>query len=189
MKSPKLNETAERYIYADYAGWDDENRYELIDGAAYLMSPGPSQMHQRIIKRFVRQLDGFLDGKSCEVFISPSDVCLNADGDNDDSVIQPDLFIVCDDSKLDGQICNGAPDMVIEVLSPSTASRDMLLKFNKYLKAGVREYWIVDPETKMVRVCVLNGEKYDIDDYFCADTDEVAVRILTGCMINLKKIF
>ena len=189
MKPLKLNETAECYKYADYAEWDDDNRYELIDGAAYLMSPGPSQMHQRIVGRLFRQLDDFLRGKTCEAFFAPSDVCLNAAGDRDDSVVQPDLFVVCDKSKLDGQRCNGAPDMIIEILSPSSASRDMLLKYNKYLQAGVREYWIADPDTKMIRTCILNAGKYDTTDYFNHNTDEIAVQVLSGCIIDVKDIF
>ena len=104
-----------RYTYADYESWDDENRYELIDGVVYMMS-APSIEHQGILVELSRQLANFLVGKPCRVFVAPCDVCISGLGDEDDSVVQPDIFVVCDESKLDKKYCNGAPDMVIEIL-------------------------------------------------------------------------
>ena len=175
------------YTYADYARWDDDVKCELIDGVVYLMAPGASESHQDTSGDLFRQLANFLYKKPCKVFHPPFDVCLNADGDNEKSVFQPDLFVVCDRSKLDGKRCNGAPDMVIEILSPSTASRDILLKYNKYMLAGVREYWIVDTENKIVRVCILKEGKYETTDFI--NPDEIPVTVLDGCLIDMKSVF
>jgi len=163
------------YTYADYVKWDDGIRYELIDGSVYMMSPAPSRTHQEIIGELYIQTRQFLKGKQCKVFLLPFDVRLNAN-ENDDIVVQPDLVIVCDKSKLDEAGCVGAPDMVIEVLSPSSTRMDRLVKFQKYLKYGVREYWIVDPDSKTVQAHVLDNGNYITNAY--ADTDEAPIRIL-----------
>ena len=175
-----------RYTYADYYKWDDGVRYELIDGVAYMMSPAPLRAHQEIIGELYMQLRQFLKGKTCKVYLSPFDVRLNAD-ENDDIVVQPDLVVVCDISKLDKYGCKGAPDMAIEVASPSSARMDRLLKMQKYLKYGVREYWIVDPDSKTVQAFILENGNYIVNAY--ADTDEAPVRILDGCVINLADVF
>ena len=174
------------YTYADYAKWDDGVRYELIDGVAFMMSPSPSRIHQEIIGELYIQIRQFLKGKQCKVFLSPFDVRLNAD-ENDDIVVQPDLVIVSDKAKLDKNGCNGAPDMAIEVISPSSTRMDRLIKFQKYLKYGVREYWLVDPDDKTVHACVLENGKYVVNVY--ADTDAAPVRVLEGCFINLTDVF
>jgi len=176
-----------RYTYADYYAWDDGKRWEIIDGIPYAMSPAPSRTHQRILVELVGQLRDFLKGKPCEVFPAPFDVRLNALGDGDTDVFQPDILVVCDEAKLDEKGCNGAPDMVIEILSPSTAMRDRLLKFNAYQRAGVREYWIVDPDSKTVLVCILENENYIARSY--GESDAVPVHVLEGCTISLTDIF
>ena len=179
-------ERLQPYTYADYVSWDDENRYELLDGVAYMMS-APSMVHQTIITEMLRQLANFLRGKQCKVLVAPFDVCLNARGDDDNTVVQPDLLVVCDDSKLDKKRCNGAPDMIIEVVSPSSSRHDRFRKLNKYLYAGVREYWIVDPDDKILNVHVLENSKYVIGAYGSDDT--VPVNVLEGCEINLSEVF
>ncbi|MDR0310408.1 MAG: Uma2 family endonuclease, partial [Acidobacteriota bacterium] len=120
--------------------------------------------------------------------IAPFDVRLNADT-YDDTVVQPDLLVVCDRSKPDGKCCVGVPDMIIEILSPSSGRHDKLVKFHLYQKAGVREYWIVDPETKTVQVCILENGKYVTTMYGDTDTDTVPVHVLDGCVIGLKDVF
>jgi len=175
-----------RYTYADYASWDDENRYELIDGVAYMMS-APSLEHQEVLGNLFALLWTFLRDKPCKVLVSPFDVCLNAKGDDDDTVVQPDVLVICNISKLDGKRCNGAPDMTIEVLSPSSKRHDMLLKFNKYMQTGVREYWIVDPIAKTVRVCLLNDGTYEMQDYSAADA--VPMHVLGGLLIDMQDVF
>ena len=176
----------ERFTYSDYASWDDDNRYELIDGKAYLMS-APSVAHQSVLMELSRQLANFLVGKKCKVLAAPFDVCLNAKGDDDDTVVQPDIVVICDMSILDKKRCNGAPDMVIEIASPSTSRHDRMKKLNKYLQTGVREYWIVDPEDKGVAVHILENGKYVISAHEGAAS--IPVSILEGCLITLPDEF
>jgi len=176
-----------RYTYADYALLSDDKRYEVIDGVLYLMAPAPSVAHQDVGGELFVQLKGFLRGNPCKVFHAPFDVCLNAAGDDDVTVVQPDILVVCDRSKLDGKRCNGAPDFVIEILSPSSAARDTMLKFHKYMYAGVREYWIVDPIEKIVQVCILKGGRYETEAL--VDPDAIPVRVLQGCRIDMKQVF
>jgi len=174
------------YTYADYCAWDDETRYELIDGVPYAMSPAPTQAHQTIIGRIFNEIFNFLKGKPCQIFLAPFDVRLNAEA-GDDTVVQPDLLVVCDKTKLDGKACVGAPDMVIEVLSQSTARHDRLVKFRLYEKVGVREYWIVDHENSIVEVHILENGHYNKQAF--GESDDLHVHILEGCTINLADIF
>lgn len=182
-----LPEEKKKYTYADYAAWDDDgNRYELIDGAVYMMS-APSLTHQAISGEIFRQLANYLDGKSCEVFAAPFDVRLDADSD-DDTVVQPDIAVICDSKKTsDRKSCNGAPDMIVEILSPATALYDQNTKFDKYLEAGVKEYWIVNPETQSVKVYLFKNEEGTFKFY--KDAAMVPVHVLEDCQINLAKVF
>jgi len=177
---------AERYTYADYASWDDDNRYELIDGEVFMMS-APSVEHQGISGELFRQIANYLVGKKCRVFAAPFDVCLSGKGDEDDTVVQPDILVICDKTKLDKQKCNGAPDMIIEVLSPSITKHDKLIKFNKYKQAGVREYWIADPVDKSVVVHILENGRYFIGAY--EGEGSIPVHVLEGCEIDLSGVF
>ena len=180
-----LQQENERYTYADYCTWDDSERWELIEGIPYAMSPAPTQAHQSISVKLSWQLQSFLNGKPCKLFTAPFDVRLNA-ANEDYTVVQPDLLVVCDHIK-DGKCCNGAPDLVIEIISPSTARHDRLVKYNLYKGAGVREYWIVDPETKTVSVNVLGDGTYSA--YAYGDTDTAPVSVLPDCTINLQDVF
>lgn len=182
---PLLKEQ-DHFTYADYEQWDTDERYELIEGVPYLMSPGPSQAHQELSSELHRQLANFLKGKPCKVFHAPFDVRLNAD-EADDTVVQPDLLVVCDKEKLDGKCCKGAPDLVIEILSPSTAKFDKHTKFHQYLRAGVREYWIVDPDIRTVEKRILKDGAYMVQSY--ADTDTITVEVLDGLSIDLSEVF
>jgi len=175
-----------RYTYADYILWDGDERYELIDGVPYALA-SPSTEHQRISGRLYLQFAGYLDGHPCEVFAAPLDVCLFADGEKDDTVVQPDLLVVCDQAKLDEHKCNGAPDMTVEIMSPSTSKRDMQLKRDRYLQAGVREYWIIDPVKKVLIMNVLEDGEYSVNIF--TEADAVPVRILEGLTINLPDVF
>ena len=173
------------YTYADYTGWDDGVRYELIEGVPYMIN-APSWEHQFISASLITQINTFLKGHPCMVFAAPFDVRLNADK-NDDTVFQPDLVVICDRSKLSGTGCMGSPDMVIEILSPSSVRHDRLVKFQHYQNAGVREYWIVDPENKIVSVHILENGKYITNAY--GDTDAVPVHVLDGCQVNMGDVF
>jgi len=165
--------------------WDDDIRWELIDGIPYMMG-APNREHQEILSNLHIRIGWYLIGKSCKVYEAAIDVRLNANT-LDDTVVQPDLIIVCDHSKLDKAGIKGAPDMVVEVLSPSTAQRDKTIKFEAYRKAGVRELWIIDPETKSLAVNLLSDGNFITYPYTKDDT--VPVHILEEFSINLSEIF
>ncbi|MHB8057961.1 MAG: Uma2 family endonuclease [Desulfuromonadaceae bacterium] len=140
---PKDNQ---RYYYSDYLTWNDGERWELIDGVAYSMSPAPGRRHQEISGELFRQLANYLKGKQCKVYDAPFDVRLSDQVDASDNyietVVQPDILVVCDRTKLDEKGCNGAPDLIIEITSPSTAKHDLGTKFDLYQKHAIQEYWI-----------------------------------------------
>jgi Uma2 family endonuclease len=175
------------YTYADYLEWDEGERYEIIDGEAYMMAP-PSRIHQEISGNFYYALRDFLKGKPCKVYAAPFSVRLFPAADHgDDTVVEPDITVICDTAKLDERGCNGPPDMVIEIVSPSTARYDRTLKFNKYQEAGVREYWIVDPEARDVSTYILKEGEYTEMHYGAAGA--APVRVLPGCTIDLTALF
>jgi len=174
-----------KYTYADYLTWDDEKRWELIDGVPYLMS-APSWRHQEILGNLFLKFGNFLDGKSCKVFVAPFDVRLNMDT-TDDTVVQPDLVVICDKSIMMKTGCQAAPDMAIEILSPSTSIKDRALKLELYQRTEVREYWIVDPDEKLVHTHILDNGRYYISCY--TENDKAPVHILDGFAINLTDVF
>ncbi|MGY6216734.1 Uma2 family endonuclease [Methylolobus aquaticus] len=136
------------FTYGDYRLWPEDRRWELIDGEAYDMSPAPTRTHQTLVGEVFRQIANYLDAKPCEVYVAPFDVRLPVGDETDDrinTVVQPDIAVICDPSKLDEAGCRGAPDWIIEVLSPATAAKDQVLKRDLYQRHGVREYWLVHP--------------------------------------------
>ena len=174
------------YTYKDYITWTGKIRYEIIDGVAYAMA-SPSQEHQEISGELHGRLWQFLRGKTCKVFHAPFDVRLNFNS-FDNIVVQPDLLVVCDKSKLNGSSVKGAPDLIIEILSPSNTRHDTDLKFKLYQRAGVREYWIVDPKYYTVQVYILKNGKYGVGSAYTDDT-VIPVHVLEGCEINLADVF
>lgn len=137
----------EPYTYADYVSWAEDTRYELIDGVAYAMT-APSRRHQEFLFEIGRQLGNALDATTCRVYPAPFDVRLPGKDETDseiETVVQPDISVFCDLRKLDEKGARGAPDWVIEILSPTTASRDHIVKRQIYERAGVKEYWLVHP--------------------------------------------
>ena len=179
------------YTLADVLSWDEQERIELVYGEPVMMAP-PSSAHQAISMELSAQLHTYLRGKSCRVFAAPFAVRLfEQDGDcsdDVDTVVEPDISVVCDRSKIDKRGCRGAPDLVIEILSPSTRRHDRFTKFNLYQRAGVREYWIVDPDGKDVQSFVLEEGHYTAKD-FGTDGDKLAVSILEDCVIDLSLVF
>lgn len=157
----------QRYTYADYLSWPDDFRCELLEGKVYMMSPAPSVRHQDMVGEVFFQLKKQLKGKSCQPLVSPLDVRLPKLGrkrDDEETVVQPDVLVVCDSSKLDERGVNGAPDWVIEVLSPKTASKDQIQKRRLYEAAGVREYWIVHPIDGVLTIYTLHNGLYAAPD-------------------------
>lgn len=182
----------ERFTFADVLTWSKDERIEIINGEVFMMAP-PSRIHQEVSGELFRQLANFLEGKKCRVYPAPFEVRLfeqNSDSPEDvDTVVEPDISVVCDQSKLDDCGCKGAPDMLIEVVSPSSLRHDRLVKLNLYQQAGVREYWIADPIGKSVQVFLLDndGSLHIHEVYGPADIAKVIV--LDGCFIELSKVF
>jgi Uma2 family endonuclease len=155
-----------RYSYADYLGWDDGQRWELIDGQPFAMSPAPLVVHQTLVGELFRQIGNALEGKPCQALVSPLDVRLGPTEARDgqiEHVVQPDILVVCDPDKLDERGVRGAPDFVVEVLSPSTASHDHIRKRRLYERFGVGEYWVVHPTDRIVAVYTLRGPADDTE--------------------------
>ena len=186
---------SKRYTYADYlTSVFDDIRCELINGFIHLMA-APVRVHARISTKLSKRIDTFIEMKKgkCHVYHAPFDVCLPLNGSNEDGaiydVVQPDICVICDLTKLDDRGCIGAPDLVVEVLSPATLKYDWNYKFNLYEKAGVREYWIVDPKGKLVYVFLLQPEgKYDNGTvYEC--NQKAPVFIFEGLEIDLNELF
>lgn len=173
------------YTLDDYYALPDERRVELIDGVFYEMS-APAIIHQKILgELFIlfRECMDRHEGK-CEVCLSPCDVRLDRDNR---TMVQPDLLVVCEEYDIGARAFDGAPDLTLEILSPSTRAKDMFLKLHKYSNAGVREYWIVDPDRQTVLVYDLEHEEYYPDRYSFAD--EIPVRISGGeCRIDFSRI-
>lgn len=179
------------YTFADYLAWDGEGRIEIMDGQLIMMAP-PSRLHQKISGEIFRQLANFLEGKKCEVYVAPFAVRL-FENERDlpesvQTVFEPDISVICDKNKLDEYGCKGAPDMVIEVLSPSTMKHDLLYKMQRYQEAGVKEYWIVSPKEQTVQTYLLNEGKFFPYDV-CIKTDIAKVNVLNGCFIELSRVF
>jgi Uma2 family endonuclease len=182
----------ERFTYGDYLTWDDDKRWELIDGVLYDLTPTPWLAHQRILMELGFQVATYCVGKPYKVFYVPLDVRLPKADECDelvDTVVQPDLIVICDKSKLDKAGCRGAPDLVVEILSPWTAQKDLTVKFARYERAGVREYWIVDPDEKSVRIFMLGPDgRYGPSRLFL-DGDSVNVGIFPDLEIDLAPVF
>ncbi|MCL2064501.1 MAG: Uma2 family endonuclease [Candidatus Cloacimonetes bacterium] len=177
----------ESYTYADYLTWDDEIRYELIDGVPYALA-APNTIHQRILRKLILIIGNHLEDKTCEMFFAPTEVRLFADENNKDhDVFQPDLFVICDKTKLDEKSYKGTPDFIIEILSPSTIEKDKIKKYNKYLIAKVPEYWIIEPENKNVSVFILDYNRY-IHHIF-GEKDKLSPSFYESCEIDIAEVF
>ena len=183
----------DRFTYADYRAWDDDQRWELIDGEAFCMSPGPSRLHQKWLGEMFVQFHTYLVGKPCEVYLAPFDVRLsehvNAPDDETTTVVQPDMMVICSPDKLDERGIKGAPDLVVEILSPNTAKRDITTKYELYQRHGVKEYWLVYPNDRTLLIYRLSDEgRYMAPDVFGED-DTVPVSLLGDLVIDMRKVF
>lgn len=172
-----------KYTVDDIYALPDGERAELIDGDMYMMSP-PGMIHQKLVGELYFQIKSYINSNhgECEIFPAPFAVFLNADSH---TYVEPDLSIICDKDKLDDRGCNGAPDWVIEIVSPSSQRMDQLIKLIKYREAGVREYWIVNPEKETVLTYFFEGEEDSIQFDF---TEDIPVRIYDGWSINIAEL-
>jgi Uma2 family endonuclease len=149
------------FTLAEWRSWPDDERWELIDGVAYGMSPAPRVHHQNVALDLTARLFQFLEGKSCRPFMAPLDVFLEEDRAKDIStIVEPDVLVVCDPSKIQDDGIHGAPDFVAEVLSESTAYKDFSAKKALYERTGVREYWIINPDTGSVFIYLSDGTAF-----------------------------
>ena len=171
------------YTIEDTYALPDGQRAELIDGRIYNMAP-PARIHQKLITELVSALHQHIRNNNgdCEVYPAPFAVFLNAD---DKNYVEPDISVVCDKSKLTEKGCNGAPDLIMEVVSPSTQQMDYGIKLFKYRTAGVREYWIINPVTRIVNVYDLENEERTCQYSF---NDEISVCIFNGLSIQLSEL-
>lgn len=184
------------YTYADYLGWQFDEMVELIRGKVFKMSPAPNRQHQEASANLIFAIKRFLSHKTCKAYHAPFDVRLplppaQQSNDKIDTVVQPDICVICDLSKLDEQGCNGAPEWIIEILSPATSKKDLTEKFDIYQHAGVKEYWIVHPsEGTVIPYCLNNENKYEpIRNTPFAKGENVPVGIFDGFSIELEEIF
>ena len=184
-----------RYTYADYLTWADDKMRELIDGFIHLMSPAPKTQHQRVCSTLLRELWNPImkNNCKCEVFPAPFDVRLPRNGELENhkiyNVVQPDICIVCDPSKIDENGCIGAPDLIVEVLSKTTRKKDLYEKFSLYEMSGVKEYWIVNTKVKSITAHVLQSDgSYDEGTEYIKD-EKNPIYIFDGYEIDFNEIF
>jgi Uma2 family endonuclease len=189
MADAVLSGEDRHFTYADYKGWelDEGERFEVIDGVAYAMS-APNANHQLILVAVAAEFYNFFKGKPCKVYVAPYDVRLfYREDESDDTVVQPDLSVVCDEKKQGYEGCRGAPDLVVEILSPSNTAIEMDRKFELYRRAGVREYWILNPDTKTILIHHFKEDQIAVQTHGPADS--AAAGIFPGLSIPVETIF
>lgn len=186
-----LPESDKKYTYTDYLTWSGSERWEIIDGMPY-MQAAPTWQHQAISAALLAPFYNYLAEKPCQVFASPFDLRLPDGNEKDEEttfVVQPDIVVVCDQEGLKGTGYFGTPTLVIEISSPSTSRTDKIAKFNRYEKAGVKEYWIVEPEAKFVSVFILQPNKKYGRPEFYTDTDKIRISLFSDFELDLKSVF
>ncbi|MEX8546716.1 MAG: Uma2 family endonuclease [Mucilaginibacter sp.] len=184
-----LNKT---YTYADYLKWTFDERLELIKGYIFEMSPAPAEIHERISQRINRALLIFFYNKPCEVYTAPFDVRLVRKTVSDrkiTTVLQPDICVICDLAKIDEKGCLGAPDIVVEILSPGNNKKELQNKYEVYEEAGVKEYWVFEPQGKIFFKYVLDEDERFQPTKVLTLGDEVTSPILPGFALSLDEVF
>ncbi len=180
------------YTYADYLQWKFDERIELIKGKIFKMSPAPSSFHQDIAVEITRVFANYLKGKSCKVYSAPFDVRLTKKtllNEDIKTVVQPDICVICDRSKIDKAGCIGAPDIVVEIISPGNNKTELQNKFEIYEENGVQEYWIVSPQDKTFLKYTLNQEGVYTASKLLPSDAEVTTPILPGFVLKLEDVF
>ncbi|WP_300603159.1 Uma2 family endonuclease [Niabella sp.] len=182
-----------RYSYADYFRWKFKERVELFRGWIHKMSPAPGMKHQSASLKLTLKIGNYFEGKSCKVFAAPFDVRLpdRKKQKNDAAVftvVQPDICVICDANKIDDRGCIGAPDLVIEILSPGNTQKEMGIKFDLYEESGVKEYWLVEPQDKVILVYLLkDGEFRGLKPFI--ETDEIHSALFPELKFNVSDLF
>ncbi len=179
------------YTYADYYKWKFEERVELIKGHIFKMSPAPNRLHQELVGKLHIKLGIYLHKNPCKLYVAPFDVRLPRKSKEDKDIItvlQPDLCVICDPSKLDTRGCIGAPDIVVEVLSPSNNKKELRNKHEAYEEAGVKEYWVVLPYEKTMLIYTLVDDKFSTSGLL-ASGDIVTSAVLPGFSLDLAELF
>lgn len=187
-----LPKEAGHYSYLDYLAWPENERCEILDGIAY-MQAAPSPIHQEVLARLLAQFYQNPSEKPCKVYPAPFCVRLltgiHTKREDIKNVVEPDITIICDKSKIDEAGCNGTPDMIIEIISPSSIKMDRFVKFNSYEQAGVKEYWIVEPVGKLIDVFILQEDHRYGRPQTYTDDDKIRVSVLSDFIVDLKPIF
>ena len=184
MGHPSVKKATQKYTWNDYLTWSAEERWEIIDGVAYNMTPAPSVKHQIVAGNSFSQLKQKLANRTCKPFIAPTDVILS-----EYDIVQPDVFVVCDKNKITEANIKGAPDLVVEILSPSTALKDLREKKNLYEKFGVKEYIVIDPLEEYVERFWLGGDGiYNKGEVF-GPQEVLPLKSLEGIEVNLWEVF
>lgn len=184
------------YTYADYLTWTMDEVVEIIKGRIFRMSAAPKSIHQRLTIVIGSEFEYFLKNKKCKVFVAPFDVRLpvnsNGKGSKNNSdiktVVQPDICVICDPSKLDEAGCIGAPDLIVEILSKSTTKKDLQYKYEVYEESGVLQYWIIWPEEETLLIYTLMNGKYQPSRIFTKG-DKINTHILPGFELDLEEVF
>lgn len=178
------------YTYLQYLTWKFEDRVELIKGKIFKMSPAPSKKHQLVLGELHVIFHNTFKKHKCTVFFAPFDVRLPIYNNGEtNTVVQPDLCVVCDESKLDEKGCNGVPDIIVEVLSPSNSKHDLQVKFDLYEEVKVPEYWIVNPQEKFVTVYYFENDKYVGSKPFIDDEQLIESKHLPALKVSVGAIF
>lgn len=191
IDSLDLNKT---YSYAEYLTWRFEQTVELIKGKIFKMSPAPRTKHQRLSRYFQNYFFNYFENKACEFFNAPFDVRLfdkkKSISKNEDiyTVVQPDLCVICDNSKIDELGCIGAPDLIVEILSPGNSKKEMRIKYDLYEESGVREYWVADPQHETVQVFAVKTDKYELIKTYISE-DIMQSYIFPDFEVDLNKVF
>ncbi len=181
--TPTAKNIDAKCTYEDYCKWSDEERWELIDGVAYNMTPAPTLKHQIISRNLLTRLTVFLAGKSCQPFAAPTDVVFD-----EYNVVQPDILVVCNKEKLSCANIQGPPDLVVEILSPATSRKDRREKKALYERFGVREYLVIDPANETVERVVHVDGRYGSPDVFGWD-ETMTMTLFPELELNLWEIF
>ena len=179
------------YTYSDYLKFDFEEMVELIRGKVFKMSPAPKSIHQEISTNILGVIWSYLRLKPCKVYAAPFDVVLpiqNEKRDSSTTVVQPDICVICDLSKIEERGCVGAPDLIVEILSSSTARKDLNDKYSIYEEVGVKEYWIVMPKEQIVEAFHLVNKKYQLRAAYNRE-DIITSEMFPGLEIDLKEVF